>query len=110
MMKLPVILPVADTIPAVIILPAFKLPVAVINPPVPMVPMLALPDTDTLVNLPTLVILGCAAVVTVPAVVAAPDNAPTNVVAVIALFAKFELIPEVVHSATLPVVALANTM
>ena len=34
------------------------------------------------VSVPTLVILGCAAVVTVPAVVAAPLNAPVNVVAV----------------------------
>ena len=45
----------------------------------------------------------------VVALVAAPLNAPTNVVAVIELFAKFEVIPAVVHSATLPVVALANT-
>jgi hypothetical protein len=35
-----------------------------------------------LVNVPTEVILGCAAVVTVPAVVAAPVRAPTNVVLV----------------------------
>jgi hypothetical protein len=39
-----------------------------------------LPDVVTEVNVPTLVILGCAAVVTVPAVVAAPVNAPTKVV------------------------------
>ena len=39
-----------------------------------------LPDTVKLPNVPTLVMLGCAAVVTVPAVVAAPVNAPTNVV------------------------------
>ena len=37
----------------------------------------------------TLVIFGCAAVVTVPAVVAAPLNAPTNVVAVIAPLLAF---------------------
>ena len=59
------------------------------------------------VNDPTEVIFGCALVVTVPAVVAAPDNAPTNVVAVIALFAKFIDIPELVNSAIFPVVALA---
>ena len=40
------------------------------NPPVPILPMFAFPDTDTLVRVPTLVILGCAAVVTVPALVA----------------------------------------
>jgi hypothetical protein len=40
--------------------------------------------TPKLVSVPTDVIFGCAAVVTVPAVVAlvaAPDNAPVNVVA-----------------------------
>ena len=45
--------------------------------------LVVLPVTDKLVNVPTLVMLGCAAVVTVPAVVAdvaAPVNAPTNVV------------------------------
>ena len=35
-----------------------------------MLPILALPETDALVNVPTEVMLGCAAVVTVPAVVA----------------------------------------
>ena len=63
------------------------------------------------VNVPTLVMLGCALVVTVPAVVAlvaAPLNDPTKVVAVIELLAKLELIPELVHSEILPVVAFAN--
>ena len=50
------------------------------------------------------------AVVAVVADVAVPLNEPTNVVAVIELFAKFELIPALVHSATFPVVALANTI
>ena len=39
------------------------------------------PLTPSDVNVPTDVMLGCAAVVTVPAVVAAPLNAPVNVVA-----------------------------
>ena len=39
-----------------------------------------LPVTANEVNVPTDVMFGCAAVVTVPAVVAAPVNAPTNVV------------------------------
>ena len=41
-----------------------------------------LPVTASALSVPTLVMLGCAAVVTVPAVVAAPVNAPTNVVLV----------------------------
>jgi len=73
-------LPVAATTPAVVRLPPDTLPVAVINPAVPKLPTLALPLTSKLVNVPTLVMFGCAAVVTVPAVVAAPVNAPTNVV------------------------------
>ena len=44
------------------------LPVAV-TIPVPMLPMFALPLTLKLDNVPVLVILGCALVVTVPAVV-----------------------------------------
>ena len=89
------------------------LPVAVINPAVPILPILALPDTLILVNVPTLVMLGCAAVVTVPAVVAlvaAPDKAPTNVVAVIELFDRLAIRPVLVSSATLPVAAFAKTM
>ena len=76
-------------------------------------PALMLPVTAKLVSVPVLVMFGCAAVVTVPAVVAlvaAPDNEPTNVVAVIELLAKLELMPALVNSATLPVVALANTI
>ena len=55
-----------------------------------------LPLELTAVNVPTLVIFGCAAVVTVPAVVAlvaAPLNAPTNVVAVILALPKLAVIP-----------------
>ena len=82
-------------------LPAVILPVTVSDDNVPtdvifgcaaVVTVAAVPLTDPLiveltvnpVNVPTLVILGCAAVVTVPAVVAlvaAPLNAPVNVVA-----------------------------
>ena len=40
-----------------------------------------LPVTARADRVPTDVIFGCALVVTVPAVVAAPDNAPVNVVA-----------------------------
>ena len=42
------------------------LPVAVIIP-VPIFPMFALPDTDTLVNVPKLVIFDCDAFTTSPA-------------------------------------------
>ena len=55
-------------------------------------PDVVLPVTLKLVNVPTLVILGCAAVITVPAVVALPDKAPTNVVAVIDALPKLALI------------------
>ena len=51
-------------------------------PAVIKLPPLTLPVTDTDDRVPTDVILGCAAVVTVPAVVAAPVNVPTNVVLV----------------------------
>ena len=56
-------------------LPAVKLPVALINPPVNMLAPVTLPleliaPEFNEVNVPTDVILGCAAVVTVPAVVA----------------------------------------
>jgi hypothetical protein len=43
-------------------------------------PLVVLPVTANELSVPTEVMLGCAAVVTVPAVVAAPVNAPTNVV------------------------------
>jgi len=39
-------------------------------------PVVMLPLTDKLVSMPTLVILGCAFAVTVPAVVALPDILP----------------------------------
>ena len=84
------------------ILPTPFDPVLVIDarltrPAVIRLPPVTLPDTDTLVRVPTEVMLGCAPVVTVPAVVAvvalvavvadpavvaAPVNAPTNVVLV----------------------------
>jgi hypothetical protein len=48
-------LPVTDNKPPVNKLALVTLPVAVIIP-VPIFPMFALPDTDTLVNVPTLVI------------------------------------------------------
>ena len=60
-------------------------PVALTKPAVRMLPPCTLPVTLTLDNVPTDVMLGCAAVVTVPAVVAevaAPVKAPTNVVLV----------------------------
>jgi hypothetical protein len=48
---------------------------------VPMkLPAVVLPVTARLLRVPTEVMLGCAAVVTVAAVVAAPVSAPTNVV------------------------------
>jgi hypothetical protein len=53
----------------------------------------------------TEVILGCAAVVTVPAVVAlvaAPLNAPTKVVAVIEALAKLALMPVLITACELP--------
>ena len=70
-----------------------------------------LPLTPSDVSVPTEVILGCAAVVTVPAVVAlvaAPDRAPTNVVAVIELFDKLAVKPVLVSSEMLPVAAFAK--
>ena len=69
------------------------------------------PDDVYPVNVPTLVMFGCAAVVTVPAVVAlvaAPDKAPTNVVAVIELFDRLAVKPVLVTSDTLPVAAFAK--
>ena len=57
-----------------------KLPVRL--PEVAKLPLVVVPVTVKLDNVPVEVILGCAAVVTVPAVVAAPLNAPTKVVAI----------------------------
>ena len=71
------------------------------------------PLTPKLVNVPTDVMLGCAAVVTVPAVVAlvaAPLNAPTKVVAVIELLDKLAMRPVLVTSAIFPVAAFAKIM
>jgi hypothetical protein len=67
-----------------------------------------LPVTVKFANEPTLVIFGCAAVVTVPAVVAlpavvaAPDSAPTNVVAVIEALPKLALILVLITADELP--------
>ena len=83
-----------------------KTPVLAVNATAVTVPL-----TPSEVNVPTLVMFGCAAVVTVPAVVAlvaAPLNAPTNVVAVIELFDRLAVRPVLVSSATLPVAAFAK--
>ena len=63
------------------------------------------PLTPNDVNVPTEVMFGWAAVVTVPAVVAevaAPLNAPTNVVAVIDALPKLALIPVLITALELP--------
>ena len=68
-------------------------------------PDVILPDTVKLVNVPVLVMFGCAAVVTVPAVVAlvaAPVKAPTNVVAVIDALPKLALILVLITADELP--------
>jgi hypothetical protein len=100
--------------------PVTLAPAIALNPlPLPVnTPVLAVnaeavtvPLTPNDVNVPTDVILGCAAVVTVPAVVAlvaAPLNAPTNVVAVIELFDRLAIRPVLVSSVTLPVAAFAK--
>ena len=81
-----------------------------INCPVTLAfPAVTLPVTASELNVPTDVILGCAAVVTVPAVVAlvaAPLNAPTNVVAVIEELPKFALIPVLITALELPLALL----
>ena len=59
------------------------LPVDEINPPVKILPLVVLPVTLKLVNVPTLVMFACAFVVTVPAVVA--EVAVPDVVANVAL-------------------------
>ena len=60
------------------------MPLTLVNAPlVPeTLPVVTLPVTASDVRVPVEVILGCAAVVTVPAVVAAPVSAPTKVVLV----------------------------
>ena len=71
-----------------------------LNLVIAMLPIVAVPDIDTLVNVPTLVILGCAAVVTVPAVVALVALvALVAVVAVVALVANATA-PETLAPAT----------
>ena len=84
---------------------------AVMLPAVAKLPDVVVPVTPSEVSVPTEVIFGCAAVVTVPAVVAlvaAPLNAPTNVVAVIELFDKLAVRPVLVNSVILPVAAFAK--
>ena len=70
-------LPIAIINPVVPKLPTFALPVTLNVPPVLKFPAVAVPLTDSEVSVPTEVILGCAAVVTVPAVVELPDMLPT---------------------------------
>jgi hypothetical protein len=74
----------AATVPVVILLPFsadIPLPLPVNTPVLAVIfaPVIV-PLTPKPVNVPTDVMFGCAAVVTVPAVVAAPVSAPTNVV------------------------------
>ena len=100
-----VALTVVDTVPVTLA------PLMFVNPaPLPVnIPVLAVnatavtvPLTPKLVSVPTLVMFGCAAVVTVPAVVAAPLSAPTNVVAVIDALAKLELIDVLITADEFP--------
>ena len=81
----PVTFPVADSKPPVNKLPPVILPVAVTKPPDPILPIFAFPETDTDVNVPTLVILGCDAIVTLPAYAAmlALSTVPTMLAACI---------------------------
>ena len=81
--------PVALIVPPVIKLAPVKLPVAVINP-VPILPILALPETLRLANVPVLVILGCALSDTVTATLALPI-AP--VILAPGIFVKFAPLP-----------------
>jgi hypothetical protein len=111
------------TVPAVVALPALTAYVALATVPVTLAPTIELnpfplpvntpvlavmfaavtvPLTPNPVSVPTDVILPCAAVVTVPAVVAAPDNAPTNVVAVIEALPKLALILVLITADELP--------
>ena len=61
------------------------LPVAVINPPVPIFPIFAFPDTDTEVNVPVLVMFGCDDTVILPA-----KFAKFDVIALVTLPVTFE--------------------
>jgi hypothetical protein len=73
-------------------------------------PLVVLPVTAKLVSVPTEVMLGCAAVVTVPAVVAlvaAPVNEPTNVVDVTLLKPAMVVVVVPSVSAVLPKVTEA---
>ena len=77
--RLIIVLLVISKLPAILLTPV---PVTLRTPVVVKLPALTFPVTDNEDNVPTLVIFGCALVVTVAAVVAAPLNAPTNVVLV----------------------------
>ena len=92
--------PLVNTAPATFKFPPLMLPVAVIKPLVPMLPILALPVTDRLINAPKLVTLGCALVVN------GPVNAPAttvpefaNTLATVKLPDKFKLLPDIVRLA-----------
>ena len=88
--ELPPIVPNENRLPT-LALPV-ELNVVANTPVVPKLATLALPDTDILVNVPVLVIFGCALVVTVPAVVAdVADVADVALVAVPAFVAYVAL-------------------
>ena len=70
----PVMVPVALTVPAVSTLPPVMVPVALTVPAVAKLPPVTVPVTLKLDNVPTDVMLGCAAVLSVPATVV---NAPS---------------------------------
>ena len=114
-------LPVAETTPPVTKLPAVTLPVAVINPAVPKLPTFALPDTETDVNVPTDVTLGCDAVVNEPATVvntplvapilprlALPDalNVPETLAPVVVTTTTFAVPPTVIAIFPLALIAM----
>ena len=68
---------------------------------VPMLPTLALPDTDTLVNMPVLVIFGCAEVVTVPAVSAVDAYPAVSANPAESAYVAFATVPVTFAPATL---------
>jgi hypothetical protein len=71
----PVTVPNALINPPVRMFPTSMLPVALIAPVVLTLPALTLPLTDSAVKVPTLVILACTALVTLPAVLAKTGTA-----------------------------------
>ena len=99
-------------LPATIPVNAEPLPLTFVKTPLvaPILPTLALPLTDKTDNVPTLVMLGCTAVVTVPAVVAVaavtpvnPDPLPVKILVPILILPKL-LVIEPVTSAPVPVI------